>query len=219
MQQIRRPQIAPLLQVPINQLFIPRPSLVYWEPMDCSFEHRKGIKIEPTSRYVHLMEKPEEESGEIVEIPQSESVAERQVRLKNEKIAKNNTSISQQLPYWNPNGDPKIDRNSDPYKTVIVANLSYETNERKLCREFEQFGPIRMVRIIRNSLTGKPRGYAFVEYEREKDMRCAFRDGNGMKIDGRRVVVDIERGRTQKGWKPRRFGGGLGNSRVNKLKL
>ena len=33
---------------------------------------------------------------------------------------------------------------------------------------------------------------------------------HGKKIDGRRVVVDIERGRTIKGWKPRRLGGGKG---------
>lgn len=35
-----------------------------------------------------------------------------------------------------------------------------------------------------------------------------------MKIDGRRIVVDVERGRTVTGWKPRRFGGGLGGTRI-----
>lgn len=30
---------------------------------------------------------------------------------------------------------------------------------------------------------------------------------------GRRILVDVERGRTVKGWKPRRLGGGLGNVR------
>lgn len=35
----------------------------------------------------------------------------------------------------------------------------------------------------------------------------------GRKIDGRRVVVDVERGRTVKGWRPRRLGGGLGGTR------
>lgn len=34
-----------------------------------------------------------------------------------------------------------------------------------------------------------------------------------MKIDGRRVVVDYERGRTQKNWLPRRLGGGKGHTR------
>jgi hypothetical protein len=35
----------------------------------------------------------------------------------------------------------------------------------------------------------------------------------GRKIDGRRVLVDVERGRTVKGWKPRKLGGGLGGTR------
>ncbi len=34
-----------------------------------------------------------------------------------------------------------------------------------------------------------------------------------MKIDGRRVLVDVERARTVKGWFPRRLGGGLGGTR------
>lgn len=42
---------------------------------------------------------------------------------------------------------------------------------------------------------GKPRGYAFVEFEREDDMAEAYKRANGRKIDGRRVLVDVERGR------------------------
>lgn len=36
---------------------------------------------------------------------------------------------------------------------------------------------------------------------------------NGRKVDGRRVVVDYERGRTKKEWVPRRLGGGKGDKR------
>jgi len=39
---------------------------------------------------------------------------------------------------------------------------------------------------------------------------AAYKRADGKKIDGKRVVVDIERGRTIKGWKPRRLGGGKG---------
>merc|ERR1712224_531109 len=37
--------------------------------------------------------------------------------------------------------------------------------------------------------------------------------GDGLKINGRRVLVDVERGRTVRGWLPRRLGGGLGGTR------
>ena len=57
------------------------------------------------------------------------------------------------------------------------------------------------------------RGYAFIEFEREADMRAAYKRGDGRKIDGRRVLVDVERGRTVRNWRPRRLGGGLGATR------
>jgi U1 small nuclear ribonucleoprotein len=41
----------------------------------------------------------------------------------------------------------------------------------------------------------------------------ALERGNGRKVDGRRVVVDYERGRTKQEWVPRRFGGGKGDKR------
>lgn len=37
--------------------------------------------------------------------------------------------------------------------------------------------------------------------------------GNGRKVDGARVVVDYERGRTKTDWIPRRLGGGKGDKR------
>jgi U1 small nuclear ribonucleoprotein len=63
---------------------------------------------------------------------------------------------------------------------------------------------------------GKPRGYAFIEYEREKDMKVAYMEGDAMRLEdgGRRIVVDVERGRTVKDWRPRRVAGGLGKTRV-----
>jgi U1 small nuclear ribonucleoprotein 70kDa len=42
---------------------------------------------------------------------------------------------------------------------------------------------------------------------------AAYKHADGKKIDGRRILVDVERGRTVKGWRPRRLGGGLGNTR------
>merc|ERR1719458_1334017 len=63
---------------------------------------------------------------------------------------------------------------------------------------------------------GKPRGYAFIEYEHERDLKNAYKQGDGKKIDSRRVMVDVERGRTVEGWLPRRLGGGRGPGRQGK---
>ncbi|CAO3637750.1 unnamed protein product [Cunninghamella echinulata] len=47
-------------------------------------------------------------------------------------------------------------------------------------------------------------------------MKAAYKDSDGMKLLGRRIQVDVERGRTVKNWRPRRLGGGLGNARIEK---
>jgi U1 small nuclear ribonucleoprotein len=77
---------------------------------------------------------------------------------------------------------------------LFVGRLSYDTTEKKLRREFEQFGPIRNVRLVMDS-EGKSKGYAFLEFENENDMTNAFRKSNGRKLDGKRIVCDVERGR------------------------
>ncbi|XP_065427138.1 U1 small nuclear ribonucleoprotein 70 kDa isoform X1 [Chrysemys picta bellii] len=46
-----------------------------------------------------------------------------------------------------------------------------------------------------------------------QSVTAAYKHADGKKIDGRRVLVDVERGRTVKGWRPRRLGGGLGGTR------
>ncbi len=41
----------------------------------------------------------------------------------------------------------------------------------------------------------------------------AYKRSDGRKIDGKRILVDYEKGRTIDGWIPRRLGGGLGDTR------
>ncbi|KAL2905580.1 U1 small nuclear ribonucleoprotein 70 kDa [Bienertia sinuspersici] len=62
--------------------------------------------------------------------------------------------------------------------------------------------------------SNKPKGYAFIEFAHTRDMKAAYKQADGKKIDGRRVLVDVERGRTVPNWRPRRLGGGLGTTRV-----
>lgn len=101
------------------------------------------------------------------------------------------------------------------YNTLFVGRLAYEVTERKLLREMEAFGPVKDIRIIKeHDNPEKSRGYAFVEYENEEDMKRAYRAADGMKIEGREIVVDVERGHTVPTWLPRRLGGGLGGTRL-----
>jgi U1 small nuclear ribonucleoprotein len=101
------------------------------------------------------------------------------------------------------------------YNTLFVGRLAYEVTERKLLRELEVFGPVKDLKLIKDVKgTGKSRGYAFVEFEHEEDMKRAYRAADGLKLEGRDIVVDVERGHTVPNWLPRRLGGGLGGTRL-----
>jgi U1 small nuclear ribonucleoprotein len=114
-----------------------------------------------------------------------------------------------------PSDDPKVQ--GDAFKTLFVSRLAYGVTSDDLEREFGRYGPIERIRIVEDITAPvdappkkRKRGYAFIVYEREKDMKAAYKETDGIKIKDRRVLVDVERGRTVSGWRPRRFGGGLG---------
>lgn len=42
----------------------------------------------------------------------------------------------------------------DPFKTLFVARVSFEATERKLRREFEEYGPIKNIRLVHEKNNG-----------------------------------------------------------------
>lgn len=131
-------------------------------------------------------------------------------RLKKQKV--HEEQVKRQTVKWDPK---KIDdTTADAFKTLFVGRLSYDVTEEDLKHEFEYYGPIKKVLLVKNKKTGKSRGYAFVEFEHAKDLKDAYSGADGRKLNGRRILVDVERGRTVKNWKPRRLGGGLGGTRL-----
>ncbi|KAL0591387.1 hypothetical protein ABG067_001418 [Albugo candida] len=141
----------------------------------------------------------------------SETPKERKERLRAEQIAKHQEKLNQEIAKWDPTAQDDR-KTEDAYKTLFVGRISYETTEKQLRHEFEQFGAVKHIRLVEDE-EGKSRGYAFIEYEHEADLKAAYKYADGKKIDGRRVVVDVERGRTVHEWRPRKFGGGIGETR------
>ncbi|KAK2074354.1 hypothetical protein P8C59_008568 [Phyllachora maydis] len=193
-------------------LFAPRPSLRWVPPSDLPSEQRKTAPIDGVADYLPAVAEYERE----YEYHPTESWLEARDRKKRERREKVERLLTEGPSHYKPSEDPNV--RGDPFKTLVVARLSYDANEHDLEREFGRFGPIERIRIIRDTHAHekgnkkkKPhRGYAFVVFEREKDMRAALDGTDGIRIKDRRIKVDVERGRTVKGWKPRRLGGGLG---------
>ncbi|GAP90044.1 putative U1 small nuclear ribonucleoprotein [Rosellinia necatrix] len=193
-------------------LFAPRPPLRWLPAPDHPAEERKTNKIGGLADYLPHLAAYKEQDGYVP----TESWLQARDRKKLEKQEQQVKLLTEGPSGYNPADDNNV--RGDPFKTLIVARLSYEANESDLEKEFGRFGPIERIRIItdthaheRPNKKKKPhRGYAFVVFDREKDMRAALEGCDGIRIKDRRIKVDVERGRTVKGWKPRRLGGGLG---------
>lgn len=128
--------------------------------------------------------------------------------------AKNNEwlSLQDKLQNWDPHNDPNI-KDTDPYRTIFVARLPYDVSEMELQKQFSKFGDIERVRVVRDKTTNISKGYAFVAFTDPQSSKSACKEfglHRGIVIKGRTCIVDIERGRTVKYFKPRRLGGGLG---------
>ncbi|KAI1197368.1 RNA-binding domain-containing protein [Nemania serpens] len=193
-------------------LFAPRPPLRWLPAPDHAPEERKTNRITGLAHYLpHLASYKDRDNF----VP-TESWLQARDRKKLEKSDRQVKLLSEGPKTYIPADDANV--RGDPFKTLIVARLSYDANESDLEKEFGRFGPIERIRIITDTHTHehpnkkkKPhRGYAFVVFDREKDMRAALDGCDGIRIKDRRIKVDVERGRTVKGWKPRRLGGGLG---------
>lgn len=75
-----------------------------------------------------------------------------------------------------------------------------------LLQVFSSFGPIKSCHLIKDVITGFSKCYAFVEFENERSASTAYRSGNRIIIDDRKVLVDFECERLLPGWVPRRLG-------------
>uniref|UniRef100_A0A0C9QZZ7 U1 small nuclear ribonucleoprotein 70 kDa n=1 Tax=Fopius arisanus TaxID=64838 RepID=A0A0C9QZZ7_9HYME len=188
-------------------LFAPRDPIPYLPPVSKLPHEKKNGGYLGVGAFLKYFEDPKD-TPPPVRVETREERLERRRRERAEQVA---YKLEQEIAVWDPAGIPNV--TADPFKTLFIARINYDTSESKLRREFEVYGPVKKIVVIHNTINGKPRGYAFIEYEHERDMHSAYKHADGKKIDGRRVLVDVERARTVKGWLPRRLGGGLGGTR------
>lgn len=201
------------LPPPLLRFFAPREPLDYKPPMDLKRNRQKRKRTVPTGMAEWVAQFEDPSTLDPNNFTYREKKAEKDERVRREKQAAHEERVKAAVLQWKPNDNANATK--DAYKTVLVARLAYETTDAELRDIFSDYGPVVAAKIVRTP-DGKSRGYGFVEYEEEGDMRRAFKEGDARKIHGRRVLVDVERGRTVSDWLPRRFGGGAGFTRKGK---
>ena len=74
-------------------------------------------------------------------------------------------------------------------KKLYVGNLAYETTEATLAPLFEAIGEVVSVNLITDRMTGRSRGFAFVEMAEVDAAQQAINELNGKALDGRNIKV------------------------------
>lgn len=165
------------LPPPLLALFQPRPPIKYVPPQDTSPDQRATIPSQISGLGAFLPQL--QEYGATDHYEATESWLQRRDRERMEKRERALAMAKPGFVEYKPAEDPKI--KGDPVKTLFVGRLAYETRESDLEREFGRFGPIERIRIVKDetetaTVDGggnkkKSRGYAFIVFEREKDMK------------------------------------------------
>ncbi len=75
-------------------------------------------------------------------------------------------------------------------KKLFVGGLSYETTEETLKETFSKAGTVESAIVITDKISGRSKGFGFVEMSSEEEAQKATEMFNDKEIDGRNVTVN-----------------------------
>ncbi len=95
-------------------------------------------------------------------------------------------------------------------KKLYVGNLAFSVTDDELMQAFTSFGNIMSARVVMDRMTGRSKGFGFVEIEDDGQADEAVNKMNGQTIAGRPVRVSEAKPQEDRPRGPRRDGGGGG---------
>jgi RNA recognition motif-containing protein len=96
---------------------------------------------------------------------------------------------------------------------LYVGGLSFETTDAELRALFEQAGKVESAVVITDRLSGRSKGFGFVEMSTNAEARQAISELNGKTLGGRTITVDEARPPRQSGGRPGGRSGGSSQGR------
>ncbi|WP_084516722.1 RNA recognition motif domain-containing protein [Desulfatiglans anilini] len=102
-------------------------------------------------------------------------------------------------------------------KKIYVGNLPFSASEEKVHKVFSQFGEVHSVKLLTDPVTGRIRGFGFVEMESDAaDAAIKALDGAPFEYRKLRVHEAFERVRTVERSTPGRTSGGNFHSHIGR---
>jgi cold-inducible RNA-binding protein len=82
-----------------------------------------------------------------------------------------------------------------PIKKLFVGSLPWGVDDQKLNELFSTFGNVSSAVVLKDKMTGRSRGFGFVEFEDDAAADEAVNKMNGADVEGRKIVVNEARPR------------------------
>jgi RNA recognition motif-containing protein len=103
---------------------------------------------------------------------------------------------------------------------IYVGNLSWQMTDEDLRTLFEQYGSVTSAKIVKDKVSGRSKGFGFVEMPDDTEAQNALSSLYDSEVLGRKIIVNEAQPKPQGsgggggGFKKRSFGsgGGGGNS-------
>jgi cold-inducible RNA-binding protein len=73
---------------------------------------------------------------------------------------------------------------------IYVGNLSFDTNDDDLSREFSVYGEVASATAVMDRDTGRSRGFGFVDMPSDEQAKAAIEGLNGKDLQGRTLNVN-----------------------------
>ena len=82
-------------------------------------------------------------------------------------------------------------------KRLFVGSIAWGTTSEGLRKHFEQVGQVDKADVLMDKMTGRSRGFGFVEMTNDAEAADAVAKLNGSELDGRKIVVSEARPKAQ----------------------
>lgn len=104
---------------------------------------------------------------------------------------------------------------------IYVGNLSWQMTDEELRTLFEQYGSVTSAKIVKDKVSGRSKGFGFVEMPEDGEAQNALSSLYEMEVLGRKIIVNEAQPKPQGsggggGFKKRSFGGGGGGGGYKK---
>ena len=96
-------------------------------------------------------------------------------------------------------------------KKLYVGGLSYDTTEDSLKEAFAKAGTVESAVIITDKMSGRSKGFGFVEMSSDEEAKKAMEMWNGKEFDGRNLTVNEARPMEERPRRDFNRGGGGGD--------